>query len=85
VLFSAVALFEAKRKGYSFIPYHVTVKVREKSKSEKGSLVCTTLAIPRLLADRRHMAMELEFGKLQLQSRTSGWTEVVQSHFLINV
>ena len=55
------------------------------SESEQGRFVRTTLAIPRLLADRWHMAVELEFGKLHLPSRTSGRTGVVQSHFLINV
>ena len=33
-LFSAVAMFEAKKKGYSFIPNRFTVKVRAKSKGE---------------------------------------------------
>ena len=37
VLFSAVTMFEAKRKGYCFIPYPFTVKVSPKSKKEGES------------------------------------------------
>ena len=41
VLFSAVTMFEAKRKGYCFIPYTFTVKVSPKSKKdgESGSIL----------------------------------------------
>ena len=41
VLFSAVTMFEAKRKGYCFIPYPFTVKVSPKSKmeGESGSIL----------------------------------------------
>ena len=37
VLFSAVTMLEAKRKGYCFIPYPFTVKVSPKSKKEGES------------------------------------------------
>ena len=37
VLFSAVTMFEVKRKGYCFIPYPFTVKVSPKSKKEGES------------------------------------------------
>ena len=90
-------MFEAKRKGYCFIPYRFTVKVKAKSKSEgrSGSIVLNR----NVLGDRQHMPrvclphrwpQSSSLANLQLPARNLPFlpylnrrTEVVRSHFLI--